>query len=391
MDGPGRSLVSSGMYRRARRKRARGKANAMKLVRSALIIVGAVVLVLAARYVLLRGEADERSRGPRVTTVTTEVVDARMFSDRTEAIGTVTPNESVIITPAVTERVAAVHFDDGALARAGDVLVELNHTEESAAVKEARVAYEERQRELDRVAELRDGDLVSQEELDVARGDLDAAAARLEAARARLDDRIIEAPFDGVLGIRRVSPGALVSPGTVITTLDDLSVVKVDFAVPEALLAQVEVGQTVIGRATPWPDEEFRGRVTAVEPRVDPATRAVGMQATIPNPERRLRGGMLLTVELTCCPREAAGVPERALLSYADKQYVFVIRGGERVEQREVTLGAREVGLVEVTHGLAPGDTIVVDGLMSLRDGAQVRVVPDGIETEQAAPSGRAS
>ena len=363
----------------------------MKPVRSVLIIIGAVVLVLVARYVLQRGDADQHSRGPGVTTVVTEVVDARMFSDRTEAIGTVLPNESVIITPAVTERVAGIHFEDGAFVRAGDVLVELRHAEESAAVQEARVAYEEQKREFDRVVELRDGDLVSQEELDVARGDLDAAAARLEAAEARLDDRIIEAPFDGVLGIRRVSPGALVSPGTVITTLDDLSVVKVNFAVPEALLAQVDLGQTVVGRATPWPGELFRGRVTGIESRIDPATRAVGMQATLPNPDGRLRGGMLLTVELTCCPRESASVPERALLSYADKQYVYVVHGGQTVEQREITLGAREVGFVEVADGVAPGDTIVVDGLMSLRDGAAVRVVTDGAEASGDVPTGQAS
>jgi len=363
----------------------------MKLVRSALIIIGAVVLVLAARYVLQRGDAADRSRGPGVITVVTEIVGARMFSDRTEAIGTVVPNESIIITPAVTERIAEIHFEDGVFVSAGDVLVELEHTEEAAAVQEAQVAYEEQKREYDRMVELRDGDLVSEEELAAASGDLAAAEARLDAAEARLSDRIVTAPFEGVLGIRRVSPGALVHPGDVITTLDDLSVVKVDFAVPEALLAQVDVGQTVIGQATPWPDAVFRGRVTGIESRIDPATRAVGMQATIPNADRRLRGGMLLTVELTCCPRESASVPERALLSYADKQYVYVVHGGETVEQREVTLGARVVGFVEVADGVAPGDTIVVDGLMSLRDGAEVRVVADGSGAPGDVPSGQAS
>jgi membrane fusion protein (multidrug efflux system) len=228
---------------------------------------------------------------------------------------------------------------------------------------------------------------VSQEEMDLAQGDLDAANARALAAEARLGDRIIIAPFAGVLGICRVSPGTLVSPGMLITTLDDLSVVKVDFTVSEALLSEIAVGQTVEGQATAWAGDTFRGRVTGIDSRIDPTTRAVGVQARIPNPERRLRGGMLLTVELTCCPREALGVPERALLSYADKQYVYVVRDDQTVEQREVRLGARDVGWVEVVSGIGAGETIVVDGLLNLRDGASIRVESPQDSGEQTSPA----
>ncbi len=359
----------------------------MKILRSVLIIAGAVAIVIVARHLLAQTGSEERFRGGGATEVAVAVVESRPFADRTEAIGTVVPNESIIVTPAVTERVAEIHFEDGAFVRAGDVLVELEHAEESAAVEEARVSYEEQKREFDRVVELRYRDLVSREELDAARGAVDAAAARVDAAEARLRDRVIAAPFDGALGIRRVSPGALVHPGDVITTLDDLSIVKVDFNVPEALLAQVGVGQTVVGRAAPWPGEEFLGTVTGIESRVDPVTRSVGMQATMPNPDGRLRGGMFLTVELTCCPRESPSVPERALLSYADNQYVYVVHGGETVEQREIALGAREVGFVEVADGIAAGDTIVVDGILNLRDGAQVTVVSPDAAVESAAPA----
>jgi membrane fusion protein (multidrug efflux system) len=224
------------------------------------------------------------------------------------------------------------------------------------------------------VRSLRERDLVSQEELDLAQGDLDAARARVAAAEARLRDRIITAPFAGVLGIRRVSPGTLVSPGDVITTLDDLTVVKVDFSVPEALLSQIAPGQPIRGRSAAWPDEVFEGRVANIDSRVDPTTRAVAVQARLPNPRRRLRAGMLMTVELTCCPREALGVPERALLSYADRQYVYVVLDDQTVEQREVKLGARDVGWVEVVSGLTAAEAVVVDGLLNLRDGASVRV-----------------
>jgi membrane fusion protein (multidrug efflux system) len=346
----------------------------MRLIKALVVVVGALALVLLAHHFIKRAQPRQRSGGGREIAVVAEPVAARHFADRTEAIGTISANESVTVTPAVTERVAAIRFENGAFAEPGDVLVELEHAEESAELEEARVDLAEQQREFDRAATLRERDLVSQEELDLAQGYLDAARARVEAAEARLRDRIITAPFAGVLGIRRVSPGSLVTPGDVITTLDDLHVVKVDFTVPEALLAQVAVGQPIQGRATPWPDDTFRGRVTSVDSRVDPTTRAVAVQALVPNPEGKLRAGMLMTIELTCSPREALGVPERALLSYADKQYVYVVRGDQTVKQREVKLGARDVGWVEVLDGLAQGDTIVVDGLLSLRDGARVRV-----------------
>jgi membrane fusion protein (multidrug efflux system) len=350
----------------------------MKPLKSIVVIAAAIALVLIAHHYIRRSEPPQR-RGGGDTPVVAQVVEARSFADRTEAIGTISANESVTVTPAVTERIARIRFDDGAFVQRGDVLVELEHAEESAALEGARIDLAEQERLFGRIEALRGQNLVSQEEFDLAQGTLDAARARIAAAEARINDRVITAPFAGVLGIRRVSPGALVSPGDLITTLDDLSVVKVDFTVPEALLSEVALGQSVEGRTAPWPEERFSGKVTGIDSRVDPATRAVGIQARIPNPSRKLRAGMLLTVELTCCPRESTSVPERALLSYADKEYVYVVREDQTVEQREVTLGARDVGWVEIVDGLSPGETIVVDGLLNLRDGARVLV-------EQTAP-----
>lgn len=359
----------------------------MKRLKPIIVIAASIAVVVVAHHFLKRSQPQQRRTGGGETAVVTEVVGLRRFAHRTEAIGTVSANESVTITPAASERIAAVHVEDGALVKPGDVLVELEHAEESAALEEARIDLAQQTRQFDRVEALRERDLVSQEDLDLARGNLDAANARVLAAQARLGDRIITAPFAGVLGIRRVSPGALVGPGDVITTLDDLSVVKVDFTIPEALLADVGIGQHVEARCAPWPDDVFEGRVTAIDSRVDPTTRAASVQARIPNPERRLRAGMLLTVIMTCHPREALGVPERTLVSYADKQYVFLVRGDQTVEQREVRLGERDVGWVEVEEGINMGDTIVVDGLLSLRDGASVRVESSDAALDQGAAS----
>jgi membrane fusion protein (multidrug efflux system) len=346
----------------------------VRLLKPLIVVVGCLVLVFVAHHFLRRSEPRQRSGGGGEITVVAEAVRVRSFADRTEAVGTVSANESLIVTPAATERVARILFENGRFVEPGEVLVELEHEEESAALEEARVALAEEERQFERVRSLRERDLVSQEEFDLAQGDLDAATARVAAAEARLSDRIITAPFAGVLGIRRVSPGTLVSPGDVITTLDDLSVVKVDFSVPEALLPEIAVGQAIRGRSAAWRDDVFEGRVTSIDSRVDPTTRAVAIQARVPNPEGKLRAGMLMTIELTCRPREALGVPERALLSYADRQYVYVVRDDQTVEQREVELGSRAIGWVEVVRGLDPGETIVVDGLLNLRDGARVSV-----------------
>jgi membrane fusion protein (multidrug efflux system) len=346
----------------------------MRLLKPILVVAAAIVVVLVAHHYLKRSEPARRSGGLGETNVVAEVVAARDFNDRTEAIGTISANESVTITPAVSERVAEVLFKDGASVQAGDVLVELEHAEESAALEETRVNLDEVTKRFDRVKSLSEKQMVAQEELDIAQTDLEAARARFLAAQARLNDRIIRAPFAGVLGIRRVSPGALVTPGEVITTLDDLSVVKLDFTVPEAMLSDLATGQAIEARSPAWPDDIFRGSVSSIDSRVDPTTRAVEIQGVIPNPNGKLRAGMMLTVALTCCPRTTPAVPERALLTYADKQYVYVVRGDDTVAQREVALGVRDVGWVEVESGLSPGDTIVVDGLLNLRDGAHVHV-----------------
>jgi membrane fusion protein (multidrug efflux system) len=345
----------------------------MKLLRSLVVIAASVAVVLLAHHFIRRSEPAGRPRGGE-TPVIAEIIQPRDFADRTEAVGTATAEESVLITPAVSERVARILFEDGEKVEAGDVLVELEHDEEAAALEEARANLAEESQRFERMKALGEQDLVAQEELDTSQTNLEAARARFLSAEARLRDRIITAPFYGVVGMRRVSPGALVTPGEVITTLDDLSYIKVDFTVPEALLSDILLGQPVSVRSAAWPDDAFDGRVTSIDSRVDPTTRAVGVQARIPNGHGKLRVGMLLTVELTCCPREAPGVPERALLSYADRQYVYLIRAGRTVSQQEVKLGTRDVGWVEVREGLGVGDTIVVDGLLNLRDGASVRI-----------------
>jgi membrane fusion protein, multidrug efflux system len=216
-----------------------------------------------------------------------------------------------------------------------------------------------------------------------------AAEARRRAAEARLEDLIIRAPFAGRLGTRAVSLGAYVSPGTRITTLDDLSRVRFDFSVPENLLSRLKVGQMGYARSAAFGDRKFEGKVTVIDPRVDPVTRTVRLTAEIDNPDEALRPGMFLSVALQVTVREnATVVPEEAVVNEGLRQLIFVVRNNT-VERRVVRLGQRQEGRVEVLEGVEPGETIVIRGVQRVRPGATVTPRPLGAEA--APPSAGAA
>ncbi|MFZ2754052.1 MAG: efflux RND transporter periplasmic adaptor subunit, partial [Lysobacteraceae bacterium] len=213
---------------------------------------------------------------------------------------------------------------------------------------------------------------IARAQLDNQRAARDAAKARVAQIRAQLADRVIRAPFSGVLGLRQVSPGALVTPGVAIATLDDLSRVYVDFPLPEAQLSRVAVGRRINGRATAYPDRAFDGAVTTIDARLDPATRAVQVRADFANGERLLRPGMLMTVEVPGVERQALLLPEIAVTQIGRDSFVFRAKPDDSVEQVKVTVAARRGGKVEIADGLATGDRIVVEGTGKLRAGGKI-------------------
>jgi len=285
-------------------------------------------------------------------------------------------SQSVTLTAKVSETVRKVGFDSGDVVRAGDVIVDLSSGAQLAGLEEARAAYQEAERQLARGQELAQKQLISASLLDTQRSTRDAAKARMDVVRASLSDRVITAPFDGVLGLRRVSPGSLVTPGTPIATLDDISVIKLDFAVPERYLAVLSKGQDVAAHSETYPDRDFAGKVASVDSRVDPVTRSVTVRAEAPNPERLLRPGMLLSVRLYQAPRSAIVVPEIAVIQVGTDAFVYRVAQDQTASRVKVGLGARRRGEVEIASGLSPGDTIVTEGAVKLRDGARVASAP---------------
>jgi len=309
--------------------------------------------------------------------VTTQRVQARPWNDTVQALGTVKARESVTVTAKVSETVRNVHFDSGDLVKAGAPLVTLSGDSQQAELAAAQAAANEADQLLRRQDELAAQQLIARSTLDTQRATRDAANARVRQIRTQLADRVIRAPFAGVLGLRQVSPGSLVTPGTPIATLDDIERVYVDFPVPETLLASLSPGQRLSGTSAAYPGETFDGIISTIDSRVDPNTRSVIVRGEFPNSERRLRPGMLVQIIQSGPQRQALLVPEIAIVQVGSQSFVYRVGEDNKVEQVEVQISTRREGLAEVIKGLSAGDRIVVDGTGKLRPGSTI--------TEQAA------
>jgi membrane fusion protein (multidrug efflux system) len=320
-------------------------------------------------------EAPQQARddAPAVPVVTANAAMDRI-TDRIEAVGTTRAKESVSVTARVSNRVTAIRFSEGALVEKGDVLVELESSGARANLAAARADLVEIRSQVERSEKLIAEQVISQSVFDQQRAQMQAAEARVEAAESELRDHTLRAPFDGRVGLRRVSVGSQISPGDVITTIDDIGQMNLDFAVPESFFAALEAGQNISARTIAFPDETFTGTVETIDTRIDPVTRTVIVRALLPNEDARLRPGMFMTVILEKNPRDAIVVPEIALVPEGSSKYVFVIDNDQAV-RREVTIGTRLPGRVEILSGLEAGEEYVVEGTQSLRNGSMIRRV----------------
>jgi membrane fusion protein (multidrug efflux system) len=321
--------------------------------------------------------ADEAADAParaRKGPVLVETVEARIqpVTRRVESVGTLYGDESVTITAKVTEQVSAVHFEGGEFVEEGQVLAELVDVEQLALLREAEANLREAQLQLERLVSLGQ-EIATAAEIDVASARVDASKAQLEALRSRVADRRIVAPFSGVIGFRRISVGALLTPGTVIAELDTVDPLKLDFTLPEVFLSEIAVGDTISGRSIAWPGREFVGEVTQISSRVDAVSRAFQARALLRNEDGRLRPGMLINVDLFLEEEPGIVVPERALIQVGDRSAVYVVDDGAIARRVEVGLGRRLPGQIVLRSGVEPGERVVVTGQLLLRPGVSVR------------------
>ncbi len=299
------------------------------------------------------------------------------FVDEIEALGTLKANEDVELTSSVTERITLINFESGQRVKKEDVLVEMDFTEEQALLAEERSVLAEAERQVERLKPLIDRGATSQSTLDAAELEAQTAKSRITAIESQIHERRIVAPFDGKLGLRNVSVGVMAQPGTLITTIDDDTKMKLDFSVPEKYLLAIEEGGKITATAKAFPDEIFEGTVQSIDSRVDEVSRAISVRAILDNEDQKLRPGMLMRVQIYKNPRQAIVIPEEALVPKGDKNHVFTVAqsGGKAVAKLvPIEMGSRRKGEVEVLSGIKPGDMVVTHGTMRIQDGAEVKI-----------------
>jgi membrane fusion protein (multidrug efflux system) len=355
----------------------------MPETRNLVTPISIAVAVICAAWAIYatqhRGASPAGGAGPNAsarnntpTFVSVAPVRTETVSQKLEALGNARANESVDISSKTSNVVTAVHFGDGQRVNRGQLLVQLDDAQTRADVAAAEAAVAESERLFNRSRELMATEALSKAQFDQLDATLKANRAKLASAQARLQDTVIRAPFSGRVGLRRVSVGTLISPGDVITTLDDTSVIKLDFSVPENVLATLREGLAVRATAPAFSGRSFTGKVSSIDSRVDLNTRAVTVRALLANEDGALRPGMFLNVSLANDERETLIIPEQALTPEAERQYVFVVADG-KAQRREVRIGSRRPGSVEVVAGLNAGEQVVVEGTQKVRDGAPVR------------------
>jgi membrane fusion protein (multidrug efflux system) len=311
-------------------------------------------------------------------------------------VGTLRADESVVIRPEINGRLVAVHFEEGQRVRQGDKLFSMDASVTEADLREAQANFENARRANARAEDLGSRQLLSRSDVDTAKAQLGVAQARVASARAQLDKTTIVAPFNGVIGLREASVGAVLSPGQALVNLVRLDPMEVDFSLPEGDLAAVAPGQPVRLTVDAYPGEAFTGEVMAIEPVIDVNSRSAKVRARVPNPDYRLRPGLFarVTLEVGEAGASAILVPEQALLQEGETRFVYVVRDG-KAARAVVRTGQRLPGRVAIVEGLSEGDQVITAGQAKpmMFEGAEVLVMPaqDGPRDAAAAPANDAS
>lgn len=321
-----------------------------------------------------------------------------------EALGNLRSNESTVLTAKTTKTVTHINFEDGQRVSKGATLVEMANNEEAALMEEANYNVIEAKKQLERVKSLSATGAVPAALLDQYQRDYETSRAQSKALDARLKDLRIIAPFNGVLGIRNISVGSLITPGQEIVTLNDDSKMKLDFTVPAVYLRSLRVGLPIEASSHDLEHKAFKGVIASVDNQIDEATRSIKVRALVENSQYELKQGMLMNVVIYASSRRALAISEAALVPMGSNNFVFVLQRdtaekaaglkqkeekqsegksneGKNIqwlaEKRQITIGKRYTGRVEVLKGLLEGDKVVTHGLQKIHDGQVVSILAE--------------
>lgn len=314
-----------------------------------------------------------------VVPVTAEPAQAQTWEVVVPAIGTLRAVNGVEVSAQVPGVVQEIAFRSGERVAKGQLLVRLDSDVERAQLRSAEAQLALARSNVQRARSLARTAAGTAANLDKAESEVRIAEATVEQLKAQIEKKLVAAPFAGVLGVRKVDVGAYLQPGAAIVTLQDLSVMLADFSVPQKELGRIAAGQPVRLTTDAWPGRVFEGRLTAIEPVVDPKSGMVEVQASLPNPDGALRPGLFATIEVVRQEtRPVVTVPQSAISYHLYGDSVFVVKDGadgtKEVTRATVELGERRGGRVAVLNGVKAGDTVVTSGLVKLENGSRVAI-----------------
>jgi membrane fusion protein (multidrug efflux system) len=301
-----------------------------------------------------------------------------------EAVGSTLAHQAVDVVSLVSGRVVEIGFTPGQKVTTGDILVRLDDGAQRAQVDEAAAGVDEARLAVERARKLKVSGTVTQAVIDKLETAIRAKQARLVLMERQLADRMIRAPFNGVVGLRQFHVGARIDSDTVLTTLDDLSEIEINFAIPEIHFARVHLGQRVSATSLAFRDQLFDGQITSIDTRIQEVSRSFRVRAILPNPGGELPAGMFMHVSILVGEDQAILIPEEAVIAEGQRTFVFTVKD-EVAKRRNVVLGQRADGRVAVVDGLAADEVVVRMGHQRLRDGSKVRIKkPDGKTKEKS-------
>ncbi|MEQ9556237.1 MAG: efflux RND transporter periplasmic adaptor subunit [Rhodospirillales bacterium] len=364
------------------------------------ILVGLAVLLGTGWYAWTGNEVGAQSKEvPRAgggggTRVLVEKAPAAADKITVRAVGTGEARKSAALYPKTAGEVVAVSFRSQDRVHKGQVLLRLEDTHQQIAVRLAKVAVKDATRQLKRLEKLAPSGTASQARLETAQTDLEAANLRLDQAEQALDDRIVYAPFDGIIGLTDIDRGDRVTTDTRIATLDDRSEILVEFELPEEYAGRIKVGDPVTVRPWTAPDLRLAGEVSQLGSRIDPITRTLRVKASIPNEQDLIRPGTSFETELAFTGKPYPTVREVAVLWSRDGAYLWrVARKDGKTETAEkvfVKIVRRDRGRILVDGALNADDLIVVEGVQGLRPGQRIKAIPfDKFVAGDTAPKGK--
>jgi membrane fusion protein (multidrug efflux system) len=348
----------------------------------------AIISLIAFLTLLNYGCADKQASagGFKLPPTPVEVanVKAQNVADKFEAVGTIEAIEGVTIVSEIDASVISLPFEEGSFIKKGDLIAKLDDSQLSAEVSRTEALYIQGKASYKRVKSIVDQNAGAPQDLDDALANLKVAEANYELAKARLSKTRIVAPFDGIIGTRKVSVGAFLRTGQEITELANLNEIRVGFSAPERFLAQLKRNAAVTVSSSVFPGYEIKGKIMAIEPILDSQTRNVNVVARVKNPGQKFRPGMSANISAVLSERpHALTIPNEAVFANGDQSFVFVVEKDSSVAATPVTLGLQTAEIVEVVNGLKDGMQVVKAGHQKLFDGAKVMPVNSQEETSE--------